>query len=176
MSLTMMGLTPVPLVRMLFSFSLWRICWSCWWFRWSCSWCRVWRFCSDRNLVNWWRCSVGRVCTKRSRVQKWLTHRIIMAPKILIPPPSFKINFGTIILLWPCSAHPIRCNFTNKIARQEPVVSIDRPSDSGSGDEYGPKFIRCMDGREPHIHKVWTFGEDGVMCEVHPTAWVDVSA
>ena len=33
-----------------------------------------------------------------------------------------------------------------------------------------------MDGREPQIHEVWTFGEDGVTREVHPTARVDVGA
>ena len=31
-----------------------------------------------------------------------------------------------------------------------------------------------MDGREPQIHEVWTFGEDGVTREVHPTAQLDV--
>ena len=31
-----------------------------------------------------------------------------------------------------------------------------------------------MDRREPHIHKVWTFGEDGVTREVYPTVQVDV--
>ena len=33
-----------------------------------------------------------------------------------------------------------------------------------------------MDGREPHIHEVWTFGEDGVTREVYLTARVDVGA
>ena len=42
--------------------------------------------------------------------------------------------------------------------------------------EDGPDFIRCVDGREPQIQKVWTFGEDSVTCEVHPTAQVDVGA
>ena len=31
-----------------------------------------------------------------------------------------------------------------------------------------------MDRREPQIHEVWAFGEDGVMGEVCPTAQVDV--
>ena len=56
------------------------------------------------------------------------------------------------------------------MARQDPVETILRSSDSASGDADGPDFIKCVDGREPQIHKVWTFGEDGVMCEVHPTA------
>ena len=60
------------------------------------------------------------------------------------------------------------------MASQEPVGSISRPSNSGSGDEDGPEFIRCVDGRDPQIHEVRTFGEDGVMREVHPTARLDV--
>ena len=46
----------------------------------------------------------------------------------------------------------------------------------GSGGEYGTKFFRCVDGRQPQIHEVWTFAEDGVTREVHLTARVDVSA
>ena len=33
-----------------------------------------------------------------------------------------------------------------------------------------------MCGREPQIHEVWAFGEDGITREVHPTAQVDVGA
>ena len=38
----------------------------------------------DRNRVNWWNCSVGCLHTKKSRVQGQLSHRNIMAPKILL--------------------------------------------------------------------------------------------
>ena len=31
-----------------------------------------------------------------------------------------------------------------------------------------------MDVRDPQIHEVWNFGDDGVTREVHPTARVDV--
>ena len=62
------------------------------------------------------------------------------------------------------------------MTRQEPVGSISRPSDYGSGDAEVPEFIRCEEGREPQIHEVWDFGEDGVTREIHPTAQVDVSA
>ena len=55
----------------------------------------------------------------------------------------------------------------------EPVGAICQRSDSGSGDEDGPEFIQCVDRREPQIHEVWTFGEDNVMRDVHPTAQVD---
>ena len=60
--------------------------------------------------------------------------------------------------------------------RLEPVRDIFRNSDSGCGDYDGPKFICCVDGRQPDIHEVWTFGEDGVTLEVHPPACVDVGA
>ena len=60
------------------------------------------------------------------------------------------------------------------MARREPVGSIYWPSDYGSGDVYGPEFIRCVDGRQPQIHEVCSFGEYGVTHEVRTTARVDV--
>ena len=62
------------------------------------------------------------------------------------------------------------------MAGREPVGYIRRHSGSDSGDEDGPKLILCVDVRDPHIKEVWTFGEDGVTREVHPTAQVDVGA
>ena len=62
------------------------------------------------------------------------------------------------------------------MAGRDPVGAIRRPSNYGSEDEDGPEFIRCVDGQEPQIHKVWTFGEDGITREVHSTAQVDVGA
>ena len=58
--------------------------------------------------------------------------------------------------------------------RRDPVGSIGRPSDSGSGGAEGPEFVRCVDVREPQIHEVWAFGFDGVTHEVHPKEQVDV--
>ena len=49
-------------------------------------------------------------------------------------------------------------------------------SNSGSGGKDGPKFICCVEGRQPQIREVWNFGEDGVTCAVHLTARVDVGA
>ena len=37
---------------------------------------------------------------------------------------------------------------------------------SGRGGEDGVWFTRCVDGREPKIHKLWTFVDNGT-CEVH---------
>ena len=59
---------------------------------------------------------------------------------------------------------------------QDQVGAIRLPSDSGIEDEDGPKFIGYVDGGETHIHEVWTFGQDGVTREVHPTARVDIGA
>ena len=84
----------------------------------------------------------------------WSTHTIILAPKILIFPPSFKIICSIIVLLLPRPAHYIRCNFNNTIAGREPVGSILWPSDYGCGDKYRPKLIQYVDGREPQIHEV----------------------
>ena len=61
------------------------------------------------------------------------------------------------------------------MSRHEPVGSIGWPYYSSSGDAEGPEFIRCVDRQEPQIHEVFDFGEDGITCEVHPTAQVDVS-
>ena len=62
------------------------------------------------------------------------------------------------------------------MARREPVGTIYRRSDSGSGDEDRPNFIRCVDEQELHIHEDWTFREDDVTREVHLTLQVDVGA
>ena len=62
------------------------------------------------------------------------------------------------------------------MATWEPVVSVRHRSNSGSGGEDGQEFICCVNGRQPEIHEVWIFGEDGVTHEVHPTARVDVGA
>ena len=58
----------------------------------------------------------------------------------------------------------------------EPVRALFRPSDSGCGYDDGLQFIHCVDKRQPEIHEVWTFGEDGVTPEVHLTARADVVA
>ena len=86
----------------------------------------------------------------------------------MIFPPSLKISFRAIVLLWPRPAHSIRCNFTNNMSGSYPVGFIDAASYSVNGDAEGPEFIWCMDRREPQVREVWTFGEDGVMREVHP--------
>ena len=59
---------------------------------------------------------------------------------------------------------------------REPVGAICPPSKSGSGDNNGLEFVRCVDGLHPEIHEVWNFGEDQITPEVHPFAHVDIGA
>ena len=58
--------------------------------------------------------------------------------------------------------------------RRKPVGVIRQPSSSGSGVKYGLEFIRCVGGREPQIHKLWSFAKDGITREVHSFEWIDV--
>ena len=100
-----------------------------------------------------------------------------MAIKILIyhfVSPSFKFTFKIIVVLCLHLAHSISCSFTNIMPRRDPVRSICWPSDYGSGYKDGPELICCVEGRQPQIHEVWIFGENGDTLEVFPTARVDV--
>ena len=60
------------------------------------------------------------------------------------------------------------------MARRDTVGAIRRPSQSGGRDEDRPKFICCVDGRQPEINEVCTLREDSVTTKVHLTALVDV--
>ena len=54
-----------------------------------------------------------------------------------------------------------------------PVEAIDWPSNSGCGDSDRSNFIRCVDRREPEVHKVWIWGDDDITTKVHPSSQVD---
>ena len=58
----------------------------------------------------------------------------------------------------------------------EPVGAICRPYDSDCWNDDGHQFICFVDGRQPKIHEVWIFREDGGTPKVHPTVCVDVGA
>ena len=60
------------------------------------------------------------------------------------------------------------------MTRRKPVGVIRQPSNSGSGADVRLEFIRCVGSREPQIHELWIFAEDGITREVHPFAWIDV--
>ena len=61
------------------------------------------------------------------------------------------------------------------MARRDTVGSNRWPSNADSDNEDRPQLILCVDRLQPQIHEVWTFGDDGVTHEVHPTARIDVS-
>ena len=149
-----------------FSLSLWLL-------RWLCQWRGIWNFCSDRSWFQLWRCYVCRVCTHRSRVQRWSTHRNILAIKFLIFPPHFKISFVTIVLVWPCLTYSDHCRFTKNIIWCHTMGSIRRPSNTDSRSTKDAAFIQCVDGQEPQIHKLWCLGLENSTQEFHPTVWVE---
>ena len=159
---------------MWFLFLLWWIQWLCWKICSSCSWRGVWCFCSNSNWVSWWRFSVGCVHTKRSWVQRQLTHRNIVGPKILIFPPRFKFSFVALVLFWPHSAHSSLCNFFKNMTQSRPVEPICRPSDCCRGVSREVDFVWWVDGREPQMHGIWCLRSDGITGEVHPTEWIVV--
>ena len=55
-----------------------------------------------------------------------------------------------------------------------PVRDIRCPSESGCVDADRSKFVHCVDGRNPKVHEVWIWGDDGITTKFHPTARVDV--
>ena len=58
--------------------------------------------------------------------------------------------------------------------RREPVRVIYHPFLSGNRGKDGIDFFCCVDGREPQIHELWSFAEDGITREVHPFACVNI--
>ena len=60
------------------------------------------------------------------------------------------------------------------MASREAVRATHQTFCSGNGGKDGISFVRCVDGREPQIHKLWSFNEDRINREVHPFAHVDV--
>ena len=54
--------------------------------------------------------------------------------------------------------------------------SIWPPSYSGSGGTKDVDYIRCINGRDPQIHKMWCLGSDSITQKIHPTARVEVGS
>ena len=48
-------------------------------------------------------------------------------------------------------------------------------SDSGCGGADQSKFVRCIDGRDPELQKVWIRCDSRITSEVHSTARVEVN-
>ena len=59
---------------------------------------------------------------------------------------------------------------------REPFGAIFQPFNSGIGADDRLEFIRCVGGRQPEIHEVWTFGNYGITREVHTFARRDIGA
>ena len=56
----------------------------------------------------------------------------------------------------------------------DPVGGTCWPSNYGCGDADKSKFIRCVDGRNTKVNKVWILGRDGVTPKVNLTAQVEI--
>ena len=56
------------------------------------------------------------------------------------------------------------------------MVSIRWPSNPGIRSTEDTAFILCVDGWDPHIHKVWGLVLYGIIRKVHPTAQVEFPA
>ena len=80
-----------------------------------------------------------------------------------------KILFISIVMVWLCLICSYCCHFTKNVIYNPPLGSICRPSDSGSGCTENTVFIKCVDGREPHIHGFWCLGMDMISYKVHTT-------
>ena len=125
------------------------------------------------SIFLWWngemlfqfRCS----CQWRS------THRNIFPLKILNFFHSFQLIFKNIVAICFFFAHSVCHRFLNIMCLSAPVRDFCWLSNSGCGDTDRSKFVRCVDRRDPEVHKVWIWGDDGITPEVHPTEWVDVN-
>ena len=60
------------------------------------------------------------------------------------------------------------------MASREAVIATHQALCSGNRGKDGISFVRCVDGQEPQIHKLWSFAEDGINRKIHPFARVDV--
>ena len=166
MILTIMGLTPGPLVRVLLPCILTIpfvviVAW-------------IKSFCSNRSRFQLWCYCVCCVCTNRSWFQRWSTHQNILALKFLIFPLIFKISFIAIVLVWPCRIHSDRCCFAKNMVRYRPMGSIRRPYNPGSRSTKDTEFILCVDDPEPQIHELWCVGLDNITREFYPISQLEV--
>ena len=51
---------------------------------------------------------------------------------------------------------------------------ICKLSSSGIRDPYSSAFIKCVDGRDPMIQKLWFHGIGGLYHEVYPAASIEI--
>ena len=101
----------------------------------------------------------------------WSSHLNIFQLKNI---SSFKLRIFNIVAVCLYLAYSSLRNFCNTMHRREPAGVIRQPFRSGNRGEDGIEFVCCVDGREPQIHELWSFAEDGITRKVHPFAHVDV--
>ena len=116
------------------------------------------------------------VRTNRSQIQRWLTHRKVLALKFLVLFTNLKLNSIAIIVVWLRRTHSYRCRFTENMIWRAPMGSIRRPLDPGSGSTDATAFTQWVYGREPYIHELWCMGLDIITLKVHPTAQVEFTS
>ena len=126
------------------------------------------------SIFLWWN---GEIIfqNNRSWFQSWSTHRNIFLLKILNFFHSFKLIFFNVVAVWFGFAHSVHRIFFNIMPLPAPVRAIRWPSDSGCGDAYRSKFVRCIDGCNPEVHKGWIWGDDGITPKVRSTVRFDVN-
>ena len=99
------------------------------------------------------------------------------SPRIIFPLKSihsFKLRIFNIVTVRLCLAYSVRCTLCDTMPKCKPIGVIRQPSSSGGGGEDSLEFIRSVGGREPQIHKLWIFADDGSTREVHVSARIDV--
>ena len=87
---------------------------------------------------------------------------------------SFKLRIFNIVAVCLYLAHFYLCNFCNTTPRRDPMGVIHQSSSSDSRGKDGVDFISCVRGREPQIHKLWSYAEDGITRKFHPFLSIDV--
>ena len=136
-SLTMMGLTPGPLVRALLHFVLMNLLVV------LVSWGLAFLYHQELiSNVTFWVCHVCRI---RSQVERWLTHRNVLVLKFLIFPPNLKISFVVIVMVCLFHTYSGHCSFTKNKIQHAPIWSIHWPSNSGIRSTEYNAFIQCVD-------------------------------
>ena len=112
---------------------------------------RFWNFRANRSQTQMLYFCVCHVCTKRSQIQRWSTHQIVLVLKLFVISPNLKIILIVIVIIWLCYTHSYCCFFTKNLTWCTPMRSIPMSSDSCSMSTEETAFIQCIDGLKPQI-------------------------
>ena len=119
-------------------------------------------FCDSEMMNSFFDGEMGKV----GRVTEIFSHSKIFH--------SFKLIFKNIVGVHFCLSHSFRRNFLKNMTLPAPFRATCWPSDSCCGGADRSKFVRCVDRRDPEVHEVWIWGDDGITPEVHLTAQIDI--